>query len=103
MLFRSPYLGIGAGLSIPRVEVFRTGWSKETRTNEYQIAGPAFQLLAGVEWRVTGRLSVFLEHKVTCSVNTGLLVGGGTLKTNLCSYQFLTGPALHLRSLNPVN
>lgn len=93
-----PYFGVGVGLSIPHVELYRTGWANETRTNEYQIGGPAIQLLGGVEWRFSPRLSLFLEYKLSCSFNSGHLVGGGSVKTDLCSHQLLSGPALHLRS-----
>lgn len=56
-----PYFGIGAGFAFPHVEV---GFSGETlpRTSEYQIAGPAFQVLAGLEFR-TGKASYFVEYK----------------------------------------
>lgn len=93
-----PYFGVGIGLSIPHVELYRTGWANETRTNEYQIGGPAMQLLAGVEWRFAHRISLFVEYKLTCSLVSGNLVGGGSVKTDLCSHQLLSGPTLHLRS-----
>lgn len=92
----TPYIGVGAGLSIPHVEMLRAGWPKNTRTDEYQIAGPAFQLLAGVQWRLSAHISLFVEYKLSCTINTGRLVGGGTLETTLCSHQLLTGPAVHL-------
>ena len=92
----SPYLGVGAGISIPHVEMLRAGWPKKTRTNEYQIAGPAFQLLAGVQWRLSAHISLFVEYKLSCTINTGRLTDGGTLAANLCSHQLLTGPAVHL-------
>jgi lipid A oxidase len=69
----------------------------ETRTFEYQFAGPAFQVLAGVEWRFGRRLSVFVEYKLSCAAIRGRLVGGGTLATDLCTHQLLAGPAIHLR------
>lgn len=95
------YVGVGAGIALPHVEMQRAGAERESRTFEYQVTGPAFQVLAGVQWRVLSRLSLFAEYKLSCSLNTGRLVGGGTLRTNLCSHQFLAGPALHLRALAP--
>jgi hypothetical protein len=57
-----PYFGIGAGVAIPHVEIgFIDGPSRQ-RTNEYQVAGPAAQLVAGIEFR-HGRGSYFLEYK----------------------------------------
>lgn len=92
-----PYLGVGAGIAVPHVEMRRADLPARTRTFEYQVTGPAFQVLAGVQWRVLGRLSLFAEYKLSCSINTGRLVGGGTLAADLCSHQLLAGPALHLR------
>jgi hypothetical protein len=59
-----PYIGIGAGFALPHVETWFPGQSKEVRTNEYQYAGPAAQVLAGFEIR-TGRMSYFIEYKFT--------------------------------------
>lgn len=57
----SPYVGLGAGLSLPHMEVDIKG---EPRTYEYQFAGPVGQALAGIELRLP-RISVFLEYKFT--------------------------------------
>lgn len=92
-----PYGGVGLGLAYPHVEMQRANLPVETRTFEYQIAGPAFQVLAGVEWRLGQRLSVFFEYKLSCAAIRGRLVGGGTLSTDLCTHQLLGGPAAHLR------
>ena len=59
-----PYVGIGAGFALPHVEVWFPGEEESRRTNEYQFAGPAAQLLAGVEFR-TGNVSYFVEYKFT--------------------------------------
>ena len=59
-----PYMGVGAGFALPHVEVWFPGEGRERRTNEYQFAGPAAQLLAGFEFR-TGRMSYFVEYKFT--------------------------------------
>jgi len=57
-----PYMGAGAGLSLPHTEVGLHSVGK--RTYEYQFAGLAAQALAGVEIRI-GRTSVFFEYKFT--------------------------------------
>jgi len=94
-----PYAGAGLGVAYPHVEVQRAGAPDATRTYEYQIAGPALQLLAGVEWRFGRRLSVFVEYKLDCAAIGGDLVGGGGVDTTLCTHQLLAGPAFHLRAL----
>ncbi len=57
-----PYVGAGAGISLPHTEVaFRT---ENGRTYEYQYAGLVGQALAGIEVKL-GRATVFLEYKFT--------------------------------------
>lgn len=56
-----PYFGIGAGVAVPHVETWFTG-EDGPRTNEYQYAGPAAQVVAGLELR-TGKASYFIEYK----------------------------------------
>jgi hypothetical protein len=92
------YAGAGAGVAIPHVEVGRTGWPVKTRTSEYQLAGPAVQVLGGMEWRFSPHVSLFLEYKLSCSAIAGDVKGGGTVETNLCTHQLLAGPAWHLRA-----
>jgi hypothetical protein len=58
----SPYVGIGAGVSLPHSEVQMK--SERGRTYEYQYTGPALQALIGLEFRVP-RMSYFLEYKFT--------------------------------------
>jgi hypothetical protein len=59
-----PYVGVGGGFAIPHTEVWFRGDSRAVRTSEYQFAGPAAQLVAGLEFR-TGRGSYFVEYKFT--------------------------------------
>ena len=96
-----PYAGAGLGIAVPHVEVQRAGAPRETRTYEYQIAGPAVQILAGVEWRFGRRRSVFVEYKLSCAAISGALTGGGTVGTKLCTHQFLAGPAVHVAARQP--
>ena len=68
-----PYVGIGAGAAVPHVEVGFTGHRQWT--NQYQYAGPAFQLLAGLELR-RGRGSFFIEYKfIWASISAALTNG----------------------------
>ena len=92
-----PYAGVGLGVAIPHVEVQRADKPQSTRTYEYQITGPALQLLGGIEWRLGRRLSLFVEYKLTCAMIRGDLVGGGKVTTNLCTHQVPVGIAVHLR------
>ncbi|HEX7076198.1 MAG TPA: hypothetical protein VF226_19345 [Hyphomicrobiaceae bacterium] len=57
-----PYFGIGGGASFPHTEVGLT--SEPKRTYEYQFAGFAGQVLAGIEVPL-GRVSLFFEYKFT--------------------------------------
>jgi len=93
-----PYAGGGLGVAIPHVEVQRPGAPQSARTDEYQVTGPAMQVLGGIEWRFGRRLSLFVEYKLSCAMIHGDLVGGGEVTTNLCTHQLLAGPALHLRA-----
>jgi len=69
-----PYVGIGAGVALPHVEVGFAGETGNTRTNEYQYAGPAAQLIAGLELR-HGRGSYFIEYKFTWASIAAALTG----------------------------
>lgn len=69
-----PYFGLGGGFALPHVEVWFPGDTNAKRTNEYQLAGPAAQFVAGLEIR-TGRMSYFLEYKFTWAWIRGALTG----------------------------
>lgn len=70
-----PYVGIGAGFALPHVEVWFPGGKREERTNEYQYAGPAAQVLAGFEIR-SGQMSYFVEYKFTFAWISAALTNG---------------------------
>jgi lipid A oxidase len=110
--FLSPYVGIGAGASLPHTEVQFKG--ERARTYEYQFAGPAVQFVAGFEVRVP-RISYFIEYKfsfapysVPLHVRDGSTLfadlwhqlsrwwggrepAGGWLTTQLASHQLIAG------------
>lgn len=92
-----PYFGLGVGLSIPHVEVRRA--NAATRTFGFQLAGVAFQLIAGIEWRLRprDRFSAFSEFKLNYATVKADLKGGGTLATNLWTKQLVIGGSAHLR------
>ena len=58
----SPYVGLGAGVSLPHSEVHVA--NDPSRTYEYQMAGPVGQAIIGLEFRLP-RMSYFLEYKFT--------------------------------------
>lgn len=70
-----PYIGIGYGVSVPHVEVRFKGEKPDRWTNQYQYAGPAFQMLAGLELR-SGRGSYYIEYKFIWSSIEAALTGG---------------------------
>lgn len=57
-----PYVGAGAGVSLPHSEMHRV--NDAGRTYEYQYTGPTAQALAGLELRLRSG-SIFLEYKFT--------------------------------------
>ncbi len=108
----SPYVGAGAGVSLPHSEIQMT--TDDKRTYEYQYAGPVGQVLAGFEVRL-GMTSLFIEYKFSFAkymvplsrLDGSTLVAdlwrqyqlwaagtpppGGTLSTDLASHQIIGG------------
>ncbi|MEQ1716808.1 MAG: lipid A oxidase [Hyphomicrobium sp.] len=72
-----PYFGIGAGVAIPHVEFWPLNEGEAAKTNEYQAAGPAMQVVAGLEWQGP-RGPAFLEYKFTWASLSTSLTGGKT-------------------------
>jgi len=85
----TPYVGFGVGLSVPHVEVRRTGSS--VKTFEYQVTGVAVEGLVGLEYRITPRVSAFGDYKLSFSSNDADLNGGGTLETDVWTNHFILG------------
>ena len=74
-----PYVGVGAGISVPHVEVERTGGVK---TYEYQYGGPVLTGLAGFKYPLNDRWDLLTELHVHYMM-LDVKVDGGRLKTNL--------------------
>jgi len=89
-----PYVGAGAGLVIPHVEATLGDQS----VSEYQVRGPAFQVLGGVGWPFASRFSLSGEYRFT---HTSLTVDvpGGTLGTTLDTHHLILGPSFRLPGL----
>jgi len=114
-----PYLGLGAGVSLPHSEVHLA--QDPQRSYEYQYAGPTVQALFGFEFQ-TPRVSYFIEYKFTSAWNEAFLTHrdgswlfvdlwlqamrwwngeaapGGTVRTTLVSHQIIGGVALRISS-----
>ncbi|HET7716925.1 MAG TPA: outer membrane beta-barrel protein [Bauldia sp.] len=86
-----PYVGAGIGLADPHVEVEGPGFPE---TFEYQIAGPAAQVLAGLDVLVNRYFSLFGEYKLTYAGIDADLTGGGELKTGIWTNHLIVGLAV---------
>ncbi len=78
-----PYVGAGAGISLPHTEIAFRG--ENGRTYEYQYAGLAGQVLAGLEVKLGGA-SLFVEYKLSYApydVPLSGVVNGWLLFTDL--------------------
>ncbi|WNG32484.1 hypothetical protein F0U61_01820 [Archangium violaceum] len=89
-----PYVGAGAGLVIPHVEAA----IGDASVSEYQVHGPAFQVLGGVAWPFASRFAVSGEYRFTHTSVT-VDVPGGTLGTTLDTHHLMAGPSLRLPGL----
>ena len=85
-----PYVGAGAGVTIPHVEVTLAA-DPGNKTYEYQLAGPAARILAGLEYKLNESWSLFTEAKLSYSHISADLQGGGRLETDLWSPELAVG------------
>jgi lipid A oxidase len=74
-----PYIGAGAGVNIPHVEVTRGSG----KTFEYQFGGATLQAQAGVAYEFTQNWAAFLEYKGNYSWVDVDIDSGTTLKTQI--------------------
>jgi lipid A oxidase len=88
-----PYFGLGMGIMTPHSEAARRGVARQDWTYRYEVSGPGFQGLAGIEWRVKpqSRFQPFTEVKLGYGRNHTELREGGWVETNLFAYQFALG------------
>jgi lipid A oxidase len=79
-----PYVGVGAGISVPHVEEQRTGTYANSKTFEYQYGGPVLTALAGFKYPLNERWDLLTEFQVHYMMLDVKVNGGtGRLKTNL--------------------
>jgi lipid A oxidase len=74
-----PYVGAGAGINVPHVEVTRGSG----RTFEYQLGGATVQAQAGVAYDFNESWSAFVEYKGNYSWVDVDIDSGASLKTNI--------------------
>ena len=78
----TPYVGVGAGISLPHVELQRTG--SAVKTFEYQYGGPVLSGLAGFSYPINDKYSVMTEFAVHYLMLDVKMNGESSrLKTNL--------------------
>lgn len=91
------YAGVGAGISVPHVEVTTT--TIEQETFEYQLAGPAAQGLVGGSMKLGYGFSAFTEYKANYSWNDTDLEDGGSLEADVLTHQIAVGISFDLDRL----
>ena len=84
-----PYVGGGVGVTIPHVEV--TIAATGDKTFEYQCCGFAAQILAGLEYKLNAKWSLFTEGRLSYSHINADLNGGGSFETQLWTPQLAIG------------
>jgi lipid A oxidase len=87
-----PYVGFGFGVAIPHVEATVDGID----TQEYQVAGPAGQGLAGINLQIYGPLSLFAEYKLSYARLEADLQSAGTLRVRPWTHHFILGISFNL-------
>lgn len=81
------FVGGGAGVAIPHVEV----GTADSLTREFQIAGPALQLAAGANLRLTDRWRLIAEYRLTYADIDAELSSGGRLTTDALTHHLNIG------------
>lgn len=87
-----PYVGVGAGLAIPHVEVTTVSG----RTFEFQVTGFAAQGLAGLSYEVFKNVSIFTEYKLSWADLDSDLAPGGTLQVRPWTHHLVFGASYRL-------
>jgi lipid A oxidase len=91
-----PYVGAGAGISIPHVEVTGAGVASGLPTTfDYAYGGFAAQVLAGVDIEVTRHFSLFTEYKFSwAGINAPLSDSAYRIHTDLFTHHVLFGASV---------
>ncbi|PRX07271.1 UNVERIFIED_ORG: lipid A oxidase [Martelella mediterranea] len=75
----TPYVGLGAGINVPHVEVTRPSG----RTYGYQFGGPTLQAQAGLAYSFARNWDAFLEYKANYSWVDVDIDSGDSMKSNI--------------------
>ncbi|TCT38832.1 outer membrane protein [Martelella mediterranea] len=75
----TPYVGAGAGINVPHVEVTRASGE----TFDYQFGGATLQAQAGIAYSFLENWDAFLEYKATYSWVDVDIDSGDSLQTNI--------------------
>ncbi len=87
----TPYVGAGAGVNIPHVEVTRASG----KTSEYQLGGATLQIQAGIDYKFNDQWSVFTEYKGNYSMIDADIDNGASLKTDVITNAVNFGISYH--------
>lgn len=87
----TPYLGLGAGINVPHVEVTRPSG----KTFDYAFGGATLQAQAGISYQITQRWSAFAEYKANYSFVDVDIDGGDRLETEIFTNAINVGVAFH--------
>ena len=79
-----PYVGFGAGISMPHVEELRTLSPQTDKTFGYQYGGPVVTALGGFKYPLGDKWDLMTEFQLHY-MKFDVRVAGGRLKTNLIS------------------
>ncbi|HCL64246.1 MAG TPA: lipid A oxidase [Rhizobium sp.] len=75
----TPYIGAGAGINVPHVEVTRASGT----TFNYQFGGATIQAQAGIAYGITDNWSTFVEYKGNYSWVDVDIDSGASLRSNI--------------------
>jgi lipid A oxidase len=86
------YGGLGLGIAIPHVETDIDG----VVTDQYQVSGPAFEGLGGLNFDITRHFMLFVEYQLNYARLKGDLPDGGSLEVRPWTHQVALGLSLGL-------
>jgi lipid A oxidase len=84
-----PYVGLGAGITIPHTEV--TTAVGGIVTSKYEFGGPAVQGLMGLNFDLFKHLSTFIEYKLSYADVDADITGGGKVATEAVTHHLVFG------------
>ncbi len=83
----APYVGLGVGIALPHAEVVLDG----STTDSYQRMSAAAEALAGLDVRLSKRVGLLVEYKLTRADFDASLDGGGSLTLRPWTQQIALG------------